>query len=877
MLGKFISSVSVFFLGLLCVLCIATNAPCEEPSQALKIESNRPPETFIFLIDISGTMLDPLPVAVQAQLSKKSKLEEVKERVHKLVEQLPIGTKIMISTFDHERKEIISSNLQSDLERKNVLGKLASISSRKGSTHLWRSADSELRRAKNMIEGGVESVRLIILSDGEDMEKNPKFTHRQLVENYSALIRSELTLDWVTIGFDLSSGIKKEFQSAGIRVVQAMDAEDLSPIRAGMSISKSEVMIGERFTVDYVSSGNLVACLLDFNEGTLKRPNPREQHGRVEHQFERAGVYRCRFTVIARDGREESCQAMIKVNSPPWEAPQIEVDMAKVTLDRPILFTAQTDKKDLRHEWVLPDGSSQNGLSIQWQPNAPGEFPITLASTDAVGTRKMTQRVIEVPMPMLPDPKIVAMQTVGYQQPFELRAEPIDPRLSYTWSVAKDAGFECVEPVATYIGMEPGSIKFKLRIDDAYGQSRATEHTVIVEKPLLEQPEFDWVHSEQMHPGDSFRAIARIQTKEHRNYKWRVNGKELSTETEVNSTIDSYGEIEVELTIGDRFGQTKKLVKRLNVRLPAPPISSFLVSAEKVIEGDAIDVSNTTRGIYRNIRYEITSVPVGIVLSAPEQTDIKHRFLTQGPGLVTITQLADGPGGSHRSSQTIEVSRRWKSPRAEFRASQREGVGAVEVHFFNRSLGDIDYCELDPGDGSPRIQVKGVLNLTHRYTEAGTYYPRITIFPPQQSKLSSKEWQGDSIVVIAPTPAWVKALAWQLPLLGLVLFGLHWGLAKHRAKKIAEAERCIYGELVLALKDNPLQESRFTCDGSRDTYQFQLDNAEAVMLSASLSASGDLIYEITLEDADGTLAFNILQPNVEAEMGSYIVRLETAM
>ncbi len=107
--------------------------------------------------------------------------------------------------------------------------------------------------------------------------------------------------------------------------------------------------------------------------------------------------------------------------------------------------------------------------------------------------------------------------------------------------------------------------------------------------------------------------------------------------------------------------------------------------------------------------------------------------------------------------------------------------------------------------------------------------------------------------------------------------GIHWGLAKHRAKKMAEADRCIYGELVIALRDNPLQESRFACDGSRDTYQFQLDHAEALKLSAALSTSGDLMYEVTLEDAGGTLAFNILQPNVEAEIGPYILRLETAM
>jgi uncharacterized protein with von Willebrand factor type A (vWA) domain len=70
------------------------------------VESHTPPETFLFLIDVSGSMNDPLPITVQSELIRKSKLEEVKGRLSKLIEQLPDNERLIVTIFDHERKGI---------------------------------------------------------------------------------------------------------------------------------------------------------------------------------------------------------------------------------------------------------------------------------------------------------------------------------------------------------------------------------------------------------------------------------------------------------------------------------------------------------------------------------------------------------------------------------------------------------------------------------------------------------------------------------------------------------------------------------------------------------------------------------------------------
>lgn len=839
------------------------------------MESDTPPEIFLFLIDVSGSMNDPLPVTVQAELVRKSKLEEVKGRLRKLVEQLPEKVRLIVTTFDHERKELVDATIGSGVDRAALLTTIDTmVTSRKGSTHLWSSADAELARAKQLIEQGSSRVRLVILSDGEDMEKNPLYTHTKLIEKYSSLIQKELTIDWVTIGFDLASNVKTDFQEAGIRVVQAKDAEDLSPIRAGMTVSRREVRIGDEVEFNLSSSGKLVAAILDLNDGKVVQLDPKQAQQCVKHRFKQMGSYRAHFTVIARDGRQESAYETIKVTALPWDTPKIQLEPAEVVLGKPVLVTAETDKSGLQYEWSMPDGSTKRGASVQWEPNTPGDVVISLVATDQEGTRKTRQATLKVVKPPLPDLKIIGDEQVAYRNPIQLQVSPASDQWTYHWRIHGQPDFESAQHEVRYAADEPGEYVFEVEIEDQYAQSKKLSHVVQVAKPKLLQPNFDLYAEGELVPGSLLRAKVLNEDQEVVQYEWHVNGEFTSEGPELMYEIADYGDFTFELTIRDRFGQSQKNVRSIEVPLPAAPLSSFVIASKKPIEGEEIVLTDSSTGVQDTIRYEVIADPVGCVTETT--TDgLVTRFMTHQPGRVEIIQIVTGPGGESRSSQKVEIDRRWVPIEVKFDQEKVEGVSPLEVIFLNRCSGDIGYGELDPGDGSAKVKFADMSNLKHVYQKAGKFYPVITVYAPAASKHAPKTWHGEAVHVIAPTPVWVRNLLWQLPILAAMALTTWFGISVWTKRKEARLANCIHGELILTPKDNPLARVCYFCDGAQASYSFLLPNGASLNLSSKGGVGDETSYEVHVEN-QGAETRQVLVANQVSDFDQYTLCFETA-
>lgn len=862
------------YIGLSFLLCPSVLNGQTQDSRNF-VESNTPPEIFLFLIDVSGSMNDPLPVTVQSELIRKSKLEEVKGRLIKLVQQLPENERLIVTIFDHERKEILDDVIGSGAEREKLLTTLDTmITSRKGSTHLWSSADAELARAKQLIEQGSSRVRLVILSDGEDMEKNPLFTHGKLIEKYSSLIQKELTIDWVTIGFDLASNVKSDFQGAGIRVVKAVDAEDLSPIRAGITVSKREVRIGDEVEFKISSSGKLVAAILDMNDGEVVQLDPKESQQRIKHRFQQPGVYHAQFTVIARDGRQESASETIQVVAPPWDVPRIMLEPAEVVLGKPVLCMAETDKSGLQFDWSMPDGTTMRGASVQWEPKKPGESLISLVATDQAGNRKTRQATLKVVKPPLPDLKIIGSEQVAYRHPIQLHVSPENKELTYKWRIHDHPEFRSDKSELRYDATEPGEHVFELEVQDQYAQSKSLKHVVKVELPGIQQPNFDLLAEGELAPGGLLQAKVLNQDENIVQYQWYVNGELMSEELELTHEIAGYGELTFELTIRDRFGQSRTTTRSIEVPLPPAPLSGFVVASKKPIEGEEIILTDSSTGVTDTIRYELIADPVGCVTES-SKNGLVTRFMTHQPGTVEIVQIVEGPGGESRSSQKVEIDCRWVPVEAKFDQEMVEGVSPLEVVFLNRCSGDFEYGELDPGDGSAKLRFADLKNLKHVYQKAGKFYPIITVYSPATSKLAPKTWHGNAVRVAAPTPVWLKNLVWQLPILVGMAFSTWFGISLLSKRKEAHLARCIHGELVLTPKDNPLARVCYFCDGTQPTYSFSLPDGAMLRLSSTDGAGDEVSYNVLIDNEEGETRHS-LTANQAADLDQYTLCFETA-
>lgn len=120
-----------------------------------------------------------------------------------------------------------------------------------------------------------------------------------------------------------------------------------------------------------------------------------------------------------------------------------------------------------------------------------------------------------------------------------------------------------------------------------------------------------------------------------------------------------------------------------------------------------------------------------------------------GEHTVTLTVVRGGERNSIEKKITVSAA----LAKADFTVSASSGTAPLEVQFQDGSRGDVVSYAWDFGDGS----TSDLRNPVHRYSQPGTFTPRLTI---RHSKGGTAKSAGDKAVVVkAPLPVWVKWLA----------------------------------------------------------------------------------------------------------------------
>ncbi len=771
----------VLMLGLTSAV---VNLPC------IAHDAIEPPPVFDFLIDISGSMNDPISLARQPILSKSSKLAEVKKRLDRLCAELPEGHRVIVSVFDHQRRELCDIVLRTPADREKLTQAIASITSRDGSTFLWRSVDEELTRASQLVSSTSQRARLIIYSDGDDMEKNASFTHKTVLDKHGNSIQKSLSLDWVTLGYDLAPTIKRDFEKSGANVVRAVSAEQLIPLHSDFCTSHSSIELGQWLVVADMSNGlQIVKQQLDFGDGTPRQELSVTQ-GRfqnVRYQYRRPGTYVITLSTETSSGQRDSSCRTITVRKRAWVMPVIRADVKGPELEKPIRFFV--DQQDgLTLDWSLSDGSQANGTSMVWIPKQPGKHSVELVATDESGESKKQRRSFTVPTPTLPSLAIDLTRTsVGVGEPVTARAEPIHASFEYAWTTDEK---RITSGASTKLVFDqPGTHEVKLNVKDAYGQTGTATAFVTVVPPAPPKAIFR-LASSQIEPGQ--RLIAQNESSPTASgFVWRLNGQPVSQDRHLEYAIPEQGRYQIELVAKDRFGQ------------------------------------------------------------------------------------------AHNYAETIEVKQKWVEPVAVIRMELRYQKGSVAVRFINESRGDVEKCELDPGDGSPIQTVQGAGDFVHTYGP-GKWQPTVTVHGTKEAGHLPANWKGEPITVAKPTPRWIMSLLWQIPIgIGLALCGVASVIALRRRKERHESMR-VFGHLTVRPIDDPLSVYNFDLDESQSEAQVSLPD-ETVLKITNL-ANG---YLDDGESVPTEYEIEILRPNLEVEtqgrlredeeveIGHYVLTLST--
>ena len=435
------------------------------------------PLTFIVLIDVSGSMDDKFPAPVQPILTDSTKLMDVKRRLSLLVQHLPENTRVLVTVFDHEAKQLCDLRLDSLAARLELEKTFATVKSRNGSTHLWRTADAELARAKQIAESSPENrVRVLLYSDGNDMENAPGLDHSNIIRKYGKSLQSTVRLDWITIGFDVQADIKRELQANGVIFTRADQPSEIEPLIAAFKLSQDSILVGDEVLFIPQSIGiKIQQHWVDWGDGSQP-----EQGESLRHRYTKAGRFKVRYIVINASGRRSEASSQLLVTKP--SAPLARFRLPAASVQRGEAFSPINESGDssVRFEWKVDERT----VSDQRQPSLAidtfGPHQITLTVWDRSSQSSSTDLPVNVTRPAAPVAIIIMHPTATLGEKVHLVSAStglIDSPLR--WFV--DGNVVGEGPVLYWSPGNSGKHTVRLHVSGPGG-----EHTA--EKELLVQP-----------------------------------------------------------------------------------------------------------------------------------------------------------------------------------------------------------------------------------------------------------------------------------------------------------------------------------------------------------------------------------------------------
>lgn len=852
------------------LISLLVSTACQHSPQqtALGQQTVSGPGKYSALVDISGSMKDRYQAPIQLRLHDVTKIDDVRTRLSFLPDLLTDGTHVDLILFDHESETTFSGVLESPEKRQELQQAIQNIRSRDGSTFLWRTLDSCLSQARTYIEEHPESkVRVLLYTDGMDMEKNPAFTHETIIQKHKDFLLSTVQLDWITIGFDLQGTIKSDLEKAGVRITKAAQPEDLIPLVARFKLSSLELSVGEELILEDTSIGpNEAERFVDWGDGSPFTKFTKS----TSHVFDKPGEYKVRLALRKSGQIDRSWQTVI-VRLP-------EVSPAKI-----VLTSDKIDELIVGQFIEAIDGSGAEPRSRAWhwagklistdasvriQVEEPGEHTLVLEHNDRYErvTRDSIDIRVNPPEPITANFRVISSQ-VMLGQPIVAINESAGKIPRYEWrangTVISDAQY------LEYTPDSAGTCVLSLTIWDEWGQTSTTQRTIEVLQPA--KPEAIILAPTEVVPGSKV-VCMDASTGTDGNAVWKLAGKLIGESKSIEFTApEEPGEhllvLEVEGPGGSAVAEHS-----LTILPYAQPKASFVLSSEQPFVGDLLHITDTSRGPIDHVIIEIVCPPQdALPRQKPcfeiELIDRSGSVRCDKPGPMTIRQKISGPGGQAISEKTVEVLSRAVPPRADFTVDRTTGRGSTTVTFASRSTGSIQYFELEPGDGSSTKRFDYSDTIRHDYSADGVYVAKITAY--NDEGFSPSVWTSAEIRISAPWPAWAKGLLWQVPT-ALFLLGAS-VLVRNRLADLHSLNqmRLISGTLTVQPNSKPLDVKHFPLEGKSSEELVEFSPNAKIKLTLLEGSPSVIDAELLI---DGSESFQAsLEENRASQLGEYVV------
>lgn len=822
--------------------CILHSMTVVPPSGQLCAQETQTPMTFMVIVDVSGSMLHKFPAPTQPVLADSTKLVDVKRRLALLADHLPAETRVIVTRFDHESFRVCDLVLSTVDEREELRRAFASLESRNGSTHLWSVADKQLAIATKIAESQPEGrVRVLLYTDGKDEENPPVMDHHTIIDKYGDALQSVVTLDWVTLGYDLKADVKAAFESQGVNFTKAVKPEDIVPLKAAFRLSPDSIEVGDEVRLIDDSLGvEIDQRVVDWGDHS-----PYQTGKDLRHTYEKRGKYRVRYLIKTASGKESQASDTITVTNPEPPVAQFELDRQEVTAGEPVIARNTTAGEGLSLQW--DDGSDQQLTSPQakFLFEKPGKATISLTVTDAFGQSASTQKSITVREPAAPTADFrFSPATVEVGDVITIINESGPTVARQQWTLPD--GSRVSERHATMTAKEVGEQHVTLEVWDRFGQSSSVTKEVKVASPP--PPQAGLVAPQLVQPGENVSLLDRSAGAVNGNGEWFVDGKAIGAGETVDFRFETPGRYTVRRRVVGPGGadEAERLVEVADFKPPKP---GFTIGTDEPFLGDSVTVTSTATGPIDTIIFHISGIETPITLDATSpDADPSFTYVADQVGKVAVEQLVAGPGGDARLAKNFVVSSRSIQPKALIRAQPDSGRGPTEIRFTNESTGSVLRTVYDFGDGTEPVAVEGAGGTEHSFMP-GEWRVKVAVHGPDDTVPDT--WD-ETITIHEPIAGWIRQLVWQVPSGFFALIAGGWLLARYREKKLIDSLALLHGSLTVYPTGKIRQSKQFEFDGSDLSEEVAFDESTRVRVESLPDEADDgVIYRFEVERASG--------------------------
>jgi len=681
--------------------------------------------SYYLIIDTSASMKDvpqpPLvPVAWQS-----TKLDEVKRQLAELCGNLPTESSVRVVLFDEGPPRIGPGfDLLGDRERASLREFFSSLLAEGQRTYAWRTLDHVLTLAGNdlITSSRTAGIRILMFTDGLDNDPSrPNLEavlarHRDLLQDKNGPVQ----LNYLTLGFTLSSEMRNLFVSYGVEAVSSLRPEDVIPLMPNFSWSPQQPV--EKDEVQFIdqSTGPIVACSWNFGGGReITHKSPR-------FRFSKPGQHQVRLTIRGSGGRSQSIERIVVVSPAPPLLPQFEVFPSEVKLGDAVLFRNLTAAPAVTYAWNFGDGNQTTDREPTHTYTRSGAFSVILTarSKDGEGKSLTVTNAVRVVGPPPPRADFVAPEQVTVHEsfaPIDRSSGEISQRV---WNFGD--GTPLLEGKdAKHRYLKPGVYTIKLTCEGIGGTNDFSKTIRALPAPA---PQIQVIPSEVRLGID---VLFRNSTATPGMiFLWSFGDGTQSTNQEPTHAYARPGTYSVALIVRDRHGQedTVTVTNAVRVIPPPPPVASFVVP-KKVMVSESIEVVDRSTGEINDRRWDF-----GDGTQLGQSKEMKHCY--SQPGKYTVTLSCLGPGGTNVASQTIEVMA-LPAPVAAFVVGSERPLVGERVRFVNRSTGQIDRIEWWFAGNQKPVRIEGAARLdrsappvTHEFKTAGDHIVRLIVVGP---------------------------------------------------------------------------------------------------------------------------------------------------